>query len=160
ALPCKLDCLRSVGRASHHIDALVGGQEHLERLGEERLVVGDEDPHGGITYVPMDEGARTKIQKLLVTGDNRLKQGVDPAKVRASYEQAREVPGALGVGAAAREPDARPSFQLRPQRALADERQAAATEAREGVGEPNDVLALGQAADADEAWPVVPVRAW
>ena len=32
--------------------------------------------------------ARERIQKLLITGDNRLKQGVDPAKVRASYEQA------------------------------------------------------------------------
>jgi hypothetical protein len=31
---------------------------------------------------------RERIQKLLVTGDNRLKQGVDPAKVRESYEQA------------------------------------------------------------------------
>jgi hypothetical protein len=34
------------------------------------------------------EDARERIQKLLVTGDNRLKQGVDPAKVRESYEQA------------------------------------------------------------------------
>ena len=32
--------------------------------------------------------ARAKIQRLLVTGDNRLKQGVDPDKVRESYEQA------------------------------------------------------------------------
>jgi hypothetical protein len=32
--------------------------------------------------------AREHIQKLLVTGDNRLKQGVAPEKVRASYEQA------------------------------------------------------------------------
>jgi hypothetical protein len=31
---------------------------------------------------------RTWIQKLLVTGDNRLKQGVDPAKARESWEQA------------------------------------------------------------------------
>jgi len=29
-----------------------------------------------------------QIQKLLVTGDNRLKQGVAPEKVRATYEQA------------------------------------------------------------------------
>ena len=35
--------------------------------------------------------ARAKIQKLLVTGDNRLKQGVNPAKVRESFEQALEV---------------------------------------------------------------------
>jgi hypothetical protein len=34
------------------------------------------------------DDARAKIQRLLVTGDNRLKQGVDPAKVRESYEQA------------------------------------------------------------------------
>ena len=31
---------------------------------------------------------REQIQKHLVTGDNRLKQGVAPEKVRASYEQA------------------------------------------------------------------------
>jgi hypothetical protein len=31
---------------------------------------------------------RDRIQKLLLTGDNRLKQGVDHAKVRESYEQA------------------------------------------------------------------------
>ena len=35
-----------------------------------------------------DEDARARIQKLLVTGDNRLKQGVAPEKARASYEQA------------------------------------------------------------------------
>jgi hypothetical protein len=34
------------------------------------------------------EDARARIQKLLVTGDNRLKQGVDPRKARESYEQA------------------------------------------------------------------------
>ena len=34
------------------------------------------------------EEARERIQKLLVTGDNRLKQGVDPAKARESWEQA------------------------------------------------------------------------
>ena len=37
------------------------------------------------------ETAREQIQKLLVTGDNRLKQGVDPAKARASWEQALAV---------------------------------------------------------------------
>ena len=36
------------------------------------------------------DAARERIQKLLITGDNRLKQGVDPAKVRESYEQALE----------------------------------------------------------------------
>ena len=36
----------------------------------------------------MEEGVRERIQKLLVTGDNRLKQGVAPAKARESWEQA------------------------------------------------------------------------
>jgi hypothetical protein len=31
---------------------------------------------------------RARIQKLLVTGDNRLKQGVAVEKVRATYEEA------------------------------------------------------------------------
>ena len=34
------------------------------------------------------DDARARIQRLLVTGDNRLKQGVDTEKVRESYEQA------------------------------------------------------------------------
>ena len=36
----------------------------------------------------MEEDVRERIQKLLVRGDNRLKQGVDPAKARESWEQA------------------------------------------------------------------------
>jgi hypothetical protein len=35
----------------------------------------------------MDD-VRERIQKLLITGDNRLKQGVSPEKVRATYEEA------------------------------------------------------------------------
>jgi hypothetical protein len=34
------------------------------------------------------EDVRARIQHLLVTGDNRLKQGVSAEKVRESYEQA------------------------------------------------------------------------
>jgi len=36
----------------------------------------------------VEEDVRARIQKLLVTGDNRLKQGVEPAKARESWEQA------------------------------------------------------------------------
>ena len=36
----------------------------------------------------MADDARERIQKLLVTGDNRLKQGVSHDKVRESYEEA------------------------------------------------------------------------
>ena len=38
-----------------------------------------------------------RIQKLLVTGDNRLKQGVAPEKVRESWEQALELAREAGV---------------------------------------------------------------
>lgn len=44
-----------------------------------------------------DQDARARIQHLLVTGDNRLKQGVDPAKARASWEQALEVAREAGL---------------------------------------------------------------
>ena len=43
------------------------------------------------------DDARERIQKLLVTGDNRLKQGVDPARVRQSYEQALEAAREAGL---------------------------------------------------------------
>jgi len=43
------------------------------------------------------DDARERVQKLLVTGDNRLKQGVDPAKVRESYEQALEAAREAGL---------------------------------------------------------------
>ena len=57
----------------------------------------------------MDEGgARTKIQKLLITGDNRLKQGVDPAKARESYEQALAVAREAGL-----EESVRPLVEIR-----------------------------------------------
>jgi hypothetical protein len=35
--------------------------------------------------------ARQKIHDLLVTGDNRLKQGVSAEKIRANYEEALAV---------------------------------------------------------------------
>ena len=49
-----------------------------------------------------EEDARARIQKLLVTGDNRLKQGVAPAKARESYEQALAVAREAGIEDAVR----------------------------------------------------------
>ena len=46
---------------------------------------------------PVGDDARERIQKLLVTGDNRLKQGVAPEKVRESYEQALAVAREAGL---------------------------------------------------------------
>jgi hypothetical protein len=57
---------------------------------------------------PPGDDARARIQRLLVTGDNRLKQGVAPEKVRESYEQALEVARAAGL-----EDAVRPLVELR-----------------------------------------------
>jgi hypothetical protein len=71
-----------------------------------------------VADVQQPADARERIQKLLVTGDNRLKQGVVPEKARASYEQALEVAREAGL-----EDAVRPLVEIR----LADlERLAAA----------------------------------
>ena len=45
----------------------------------------------------MADDARERIQKLLVTGDNRLKQGVASEKVRETYEEALVVAREAGL---------------------------------------------------------------
>jgi hypothetical protein len=57
---------------------------------------------------PPGDEARAKIQRLLVTGDNRLKQGVAPEKVRESYEQALAAARDAGI-----EDKVRPLVELR-----------------------------------------------
>ena len=54
------------------------------------------------------DDARERVQKLLVTGDNRLKQGVDPSKARESYEQALAAAREAGL-----EDSIRPLVELR-----------------------------------------------
>ena len=54
------------------------------------------------------DDARATIQRLLVTGDNRLKQGVAPAKVRQSYAAALEAAREAGL-----EDRVRPLIELR-----------------------------------------------
>jgi predicted negative regulator of RcsB-dependent stress response len=67
--------------------------------------------------------ARARIQRFLVTGDNRLKQGVDPAKARESYEQALAVAREAGL-----EDAVRPLVEIR----LADLDQLARESSRSG----------------------------
>ena len=56
----------------------------------------------------MADDVRERIQKLLVTGDNRLKQGVDPQKARESWEQALAVAREAGL-----EDKVRPLVEIR-----------------------------------------------
>ena len=55
-----------------------------------------------------EDEARLRIQKLIVTGDNRLKQGVDPARARESFEQALAAAREAGL-----EESVRPLIELR-----------------------------------------------
>jgi hypothetical protein len=56
----------------------------------------------------MEASARERIQKLIVTGDNRLKQGVSPEKARQSFEQALELAREAGL-----EESVRPLIEIR-----------------------------------------------
>ena len=56
----------------------------------------------------VDADVRQQIQRLLVTGDNRLKQGVDLHKVRESFERALELAREAGL-----EEQVRPLVELR-----------------------------------------------
>jgi hypothetical protein len=56
----------------------------------------------------VSEAAHAKIQKLLVTGDNRLKQGVSAEKVRETYEEALAVAREAGL-----EESVRPLVEVR-----------------------------------------------
>jgi hypothetical protein len=66
------------------------------------------------------EDVRARIQHLIVTGDNRLKQGVSAEKVRQSYEQALELARESGL-----EDKIRPLVEIR----LADLDEQASPEA-------------------------------
>jgi hypothetical protein len=54
------------------------------------------------------DDARTRIQKLIVTGDNRLKQGVAPERARESFEQALALAREAGL-----EESVRPLIEVR-----------------------------------------------
>jgi hypothetical protein len=51
---------------------------------------------------PDEDDARARVQRLLVTGDNRLKQGVKPEKVRESYMAALAAARDAGLEGAVR----------------------------------------------------------
>ena len=54
------------------------------------------------------DDARARIHDLLLTGDNRLKQGVSVEKIRESYERALEVARQNGL-----EDSVRPLVEIR-----------------------------------------------
>ena len=117
---CEPTRLAAVAGVPDDLDPLVAAEDRLERLGEETVVVGYQHAdrsHRSLRarIVPCyarpvkgEDDARARIQKLLVTGDNRLKQGVDPEKVRASWQEALEVAREAGL-----EESVRPLVEVR-----------------------------------------------
>lgn len=63
---------------------------------------------GRLGHLEGDDDPRRRIRKLLVTGDNRLKQGVQPEKVRESYQQALALAKKAGL-----EEQVRPLVEVR-----------------------------------------------
>ena len=107
-----LDRLAAGRGETDDVDAAVAAENGAERLGEEAVVVGDQNTHGHdfleseqiyVEKLPISidslrmEDARERIHNLLLTGDNRLKQGVSAEKVRASYEEALAVAREAGL---------------------------------------------------------------
>ena len=70
---------------------------------------------------------RARIQKLLVTGDNRLKQGVGAGKVRETYEEALALAREAGL-----EDSVRPLVEVR----IADLQRLAGESPPPGTPEP------------------------
>jgi hypothetical protein len=52
--------------------------------------------------VPPGDEIRAQIQRHLITGDNRVKQGVAPEKARESYEKALDLAREAGLEDAVR----------------------------------------------------------
>jgi hypothetical protein len=104
-----LRCRGEAQAAEAGVSPRVHEHERDEHCGEQDLQDGrglkeeSEDEHGARVaassrYLPrVSEDARARIQKLLVTGDNRLKQGVSAEKVRETYEEALAVARGAGI---------------------------------------------------------------
>jgi hypothetical protein len=111
------------GRETHAPEAGVPARVHQderhEHSREEHLHDGrdlkqeGEDEHApegssAASLRAVSEDSRAKIQKLLVTGDNRLKQGVSAEKVRETYEEALALAREAGL-----EESVRPLVEVR-----------------------------------------------
>jgi hypothetical protein len=73
-----------------------GAQEHLQDGGDLKPRHRGQGSSGD-RVPPVADDPRERIQKLLVTGDNRLKQGVSAEKVRETYEEALAVAREAGL---------------------------------------------------------------
>ena len=115
---------------------------HVERVDEDAGLGRDE--LGRAADPRRDDGAAAGHRL-----EDRLAERLDQRR-RADDVGGGEPAGHLVVRDAADDAHAAPPSSARAQRAVADEREGAAAEPRERVGEPHDVLALGQRPDVDE----------
>ena len=120
--------------------------------GDEPVLVERVDEHARLRRHELGRAADPRRDDRPPAGqrlEHRLAERLDEARL-ADDVAGGEQPGDLAVRDGAEQADARPALERAPQRAVADEGERALAEPREGVGEPDDVLALGQRADAEE----------
>ena len=100
-------------REAHAAEAGVTPRVHEDERdqgsGEQHLEDSKKGDHSASRLADVEQAeARERIQKLLVTGDNRLKQGVAHEKVRETYEEALRVATEAGL-----EEQVRPLVEIR-----------------------------------------------
>ena len=124
----------------------------IPQRGGEGVHVERVDEHAGAWRDELGRAADRRPDDGATAGE-RLERGLaerlDEARLaehvrRGEVERHRVVREVAGDG------DPGPSFELRPQRAIADEGQRPLAEPVEGLGEPDDVLPFDQRADAEE----------
>jgi hypothetical protein len=100
-------------REAHAAEAGVTPRVHEDERNQggrkQDLEDGEKGNHSASRLADVEPAeARERIQKLLVTGDNRLKQGVAHEKVRETYEEALRVATEAGL-----EEQVRPLVEIR-----------------------------------------------
>src|ERR671937_1202984 len=135
------------------------GRGGLEPAGQLVEVEGI-DEHSGVRRHELGRAADARRDDRAAARERLeqcLAERLDEARL-ADDPRARDPAGDLVVRRARDDLDAGPALQARAQRAVADERQLAGPETAERLGEADDVLALGQRAEAEERLLAVGLR--
>ena len=102
-LPRERDRLVAVEGPADDLDPLVGLEDQLERVREEPLVVGDQDAgRTRIRFTGRGRGICVFVYKALLTGDNRLKQGVCRRRSARATSRRSSSPASTGSRTASR----------------------------------------------------------
>ena len=115
---------------------------HIQGIDENAGLVGDELRRAADTRRDDGSPARHPLEDRLTERLDQRRRADDVGRVQpAGHRVVRNAPD---------DPHTRAPLEARPERPVADEGERAAAEPGERVGEPDDVLAIGERADMDE----------